>query len=124
MAFTLPQFINNLDIWVNPATPAGGGPNYTNQPCQIYTWSKQANFWLDSTTGKEVPIIIIRLPPAPSNVPKPGDILGKAGGVAPDDLFYLALFYQRMHSGFPNAYLAYYTVKCRANGQVFVQPRP
>lgn len=124
MAFTLPKFVNNLDMWAVGTSPATAGPVSTNQPCQIYTWSKQSNWWQDSTTGKWVPIIIIRFPDAPSVNPVPGMIFGKDLAAPNDDIMFLSLFRMRMHTGFPNVYKAHYCVQCTRTGAVVVQPRP
>ena len=124
MPFTAPKFVNSVDYWFNPRTPNSGAPDNTNQPCQIYQWSKQANMWLDSTTGHEVPIIILRLPSAPSVIPQPGDILGKVAALPSQDELFLVLFRSRMHSGFPNTYLRFDCVRCTRAGAVVVQPRP
>jgi len=124
MAFTLPQFINNLDFWVDPHTPAGGPPDFTNQPCQIYTYSKAPFFWFDSTSGKWFPIIIIRVPDAPAFDYRPGGIFGKDLAFPNDDLLFLSLWRVRMHVGFPNVYKQHYCVQCTRAGAPVVQPRP
>jgi len=124
MAYTPPKFVNNLDLWINPGTPAGGPPNYTNQPCQLYTYSRQANFWFDSTSGKWVPVIIIRFPDAPAADVQPGWIIGKDLAAPNDDIMFLSLWRVRMHSGFPNVYKQHYCVRCNRLGAVVVQPRP
>jgi len=124
MAFTLPKFVNNLDLWINPSSPAIAAPNYTNQPCQIYTYSRQPNFWFDSTTGKYAAVIIIRFPDAPAADPQPGWIFGKDLAAPNDDIMFLSLFRMRMHSGFPNVYKQHYCVRCSRTGAVVFQPRP
>lgn len=123
-AWTPPQFINALDIWKFPRNPAVGAPNATNRPYQIYTWSRAQNSWQDPATGKWVPIILIREPSAPSIVVAPGDVLGKDLAAPNDDQLYLLLYKIRMHSGFPNAYIQYPSVRCRRDGTVWVPPLP
>jgi hypothetical protein len=126
MPFTPPQFNNSLDRWNNPRTPAGGPPDFINNPYQIYTWSKQINYWFDSTTGKYAPTIIIREPAAPpQGFVQPGDILGKDLPAFTDfPLLYLCLFKNVIHSGFPNKYQQLVCVICNRNGAVIFQPRP
>ena len=124
MAFTAPQFVNSLDLWVLPRTPAIGAPNYTNQACQIYTMSRQANFFFDSTTGKYAPVIIVRFPDAPAMDPLPGWIFGRDLAAPNDDIMFLSLFRVRMHTGFPNVYKQHYCVRCSRTGAIVFQPRP
>lgn len=121
--FTPPQFVNNLDLWAFPGTPAGGPPPYTNQPCQIYTWSKGGNWYHDSASGKDVPIILIRFPDNPSSDPQPGWIFGKDLAPPNDDIMYLSLFRMRMHTGFPNVYKQHYCVRCNRVGAIVLPPR-
>lgn len=124
MPFTPPKFVNNMDLWPMPTTPATSLPAYTNQPCQIYTWSKSANFWFDSTTGKWVPVIIIRFPDSTAVNIVPGWIIGKDLAAPNDDVMFVSLFRERMHTGFPNVYKQHYCVQCTRTGAVVVQPRP
>jgi len=124
MPFTLPKFINNLDRWLNPARPATAAPNFTNQPYQIYSWSKQANFWFDSTSGRYFPIIIIREPPSPSQFTQPGDVVGKDVVFVPYPLLWLVLFKTTIHPGFPNAYQQLYCTACDRAGAPLRNPSP
>lgn len=124
MAFTPPKYVNNVDIWKNPRAPASGAPDYTNQPCQIYTYSRQANFWFDSTTGKYAPVIIVRFPDSTAADYLAGDVFGKDLVAPNDDIMFLSLFRVRMHTGFPNVYKQHYCVRCNRVGAVVYQPRP
>lgn len=121
--YTPPNFVNHLDAWVQPATPAGGPPTYTNIPCQIYTWSKAANLYRDSGTGKDVPIIIVRVPDVLGVDPIAGWIFGKDLPSPNDDNMFLSLFRMRMHAGFPNVYKQHYCVRCNRVGAIVVPPR-
>ncbi len=121
--FTVPHFVNNLDMWVIPRTPAGGAPDYTNQTCQVYTFSRQANMYFDAASGKWVPIILIRFPDAISSDPQPGWIFGKDLVAPNNDIMWLSLFRQRMHTGFPNVYKQHYCVQCNRVGAIVVPPR-
>lgn len=124
MPFTLPKFINNLDRWVNPNRPSAGPPDYTNQPYQIYTWSRQANYWFDSTSGRYFPTIIIREPPSPSQDTQPGDVIGKDVAFTAYPLLYVVLFKTIIHPGFPNAYRQLYCAQCGRNRALLVNPFP
>jgi len=122
MAFTLPKFVNNLDMWVYPRVPDTGPADYPNQPCQIYTYSKEPNFWFNHSTGKYSAVIIVRFPDSPSSDPQPGWIFGKDLAAPNNDIMFLSLFRMRMHSGFPNVYKQHYCVRCDRLGNVFVPP--
>jgi len=126
MPFTPPQFHDRLDRWFLPRTPQLGAPDLTDQPYQIYTWSKQINFWFDSTSGKYAPTIIIREPAAPpQGFAHPGDILGKDNvGFTDFPTLYLILFKNVIHSNFPNRYQQMTCVACTRAGAVIFQPRP
>jgi hypothetical protein len=124
MAFTLPQFINNLDIWTNPRRPVDGAPDYTNQPFQIYSWSRQANFFFDSTSGRYFPTIIIREPPTPASYVQPGDVLGKDIAFTDYPLLWVVLFKTVIHPGFPNKYQALYCAACGRNRALLQNPFP
>jgi hypothetical protein len=124
MAFTLPQFNTALDRWVNPNRPSLGPPDFTNQMYQVYVWSKQANYWFDSTTGKYFPTIIIREQPVPSNFAQPGDVLGKDTGVTQFPFLWLVLFKTAVHLNFPNRYQTLYCVACGRNGAPIPNPSP
>jgi len=121
--YSPPNFVNNLDLWVIPRAPATGAPDYVNQPCQIYTYSRAANWYFDAASGKWVPIILIRFPDNPSSDPKPGWIFGKDLAAPNNDLLWLSLFRQRMHTGFPNVYKQHYCVQCNRVGAIVVPPR-
>jgi len=124
MPFTPPQFINNLDRWVNPARPVSALPNYTNQPYQIYTWSRQANFWFDSTTGRYFPVIILREPKIASQYAQPGDVIGKDVGFTTYPLLWLVLYKTVIHPGFPNEYNQLYCTACDRAGSPLRNPSP
>jgi len=124
MPYTLPRFVNNLDIWTNPRRPIDGAPNYTNQPFQIYVWSKQANYWFDSTTGKYFPTIIIREPPSPAAFTQPGDVVGKDVAFTDYPLLWVVLFKTVIHSGFPNRYQQLICTACGRNRSPIANPFP
>ena len=124
MGFTLPKFVNNLDVWALPNTPAANAPTGTNQPCQVYTNSRVPVFWFDSTTGKYAPIILIRFPDQPSQDVQPGWIIGKDLPAPNNDTLFRSLFRMRMHTGFPNVYKQHYCVRCSRTGAVVFQPLP
>jgi hypothetical protein len=124
MPFTQPQYVNQLDVWKSPRTPSSGAPDFTNVHCQVYSYSKSVNWWLDHTTGKYSPVIILRLPTTTPVEILPGDVMGKFAGPGGIDEFYLLLFRQPIHTGFPNAYFYCPSVRCTQTGAVIVPPKP
>jgi len=124
MPYTPPKFVNNLDIWDFPGTPAAGPAPHTNQPFQVYAYSRTVDMWLDSTTGHEVPLIIIREPKISAFPVRVGSVVGKDLPPPNDDLLWLVLFKIRVHTGFPNEYNRLTCVQCTRTGAVVVQPRP
>ncbi len=116
MAVSLPNFNLTFDLWVAPGTPAGGPPDFTNRPCQLYVRSKAD---IDQTPGSPTfwyPPIYLRLPVG-TVLPLPGDIV-QVHHLALD--YYKVSWSQNIHMGFPNEYVMALVRQCTDSG---VEPR-
>lgn len=123
--YTPPVFNALMNVWDPPATPGSGPPTFTNIACQLYVYSRTPTLLWHPGSGRQLPLIIIRLPFTTPGLPRI-DSIWRAGAVPPvfPDQYFKVQYYQVMHYGFPNEYWALYCLQCNLNGTIPRTPLP
>lgn len=109
--YTLPNFNLTLDLWFAGNTPAGGGPDISGIPGQLYMNSRVPSAMDRIPPSGFLPTIIMRVPTAWRGYILNGSILGTGAGGLPTGWF-LVNSSGTMHLGFPNEYDIYVLVPC------------
>ena len=114
MPFTLPQFNITFRTWLPGTTPASDPPIGAPRPCQLYVNSR-ATMWLNTSDGiYDSPRVFLRAPLDTGALP-----INSIVGVGPSlSDFYLVLWQQITHAGFPNAYYSFGLQQCNDDGTV------
>lgn len=122
--YTVPDFNTFLDMWNPGHVPSANPPDASNVQVQVYVYSRVPQLMLHPASGRWLPVIIIRIPFAFSQLIRP-DTIFKANGSLPQGPHYYKVQYtQEMHTGFPNQYYALYCLQCNANGTIPKTPLP
>lgn len=114
MPYTLPQFNVTVNVWLPPHVPSSSAPDIGGVDVQIYVPSRMEGIDQYPGLGIYAPPIIFRAPRA--TLPHAKSIVFDDGAVSP--LYFKVIFVQEMHIGFANAYDAFMTHQCNADGTV------
>jgi len=117
MAVSLPQFNLLMDIWTIGTTPAVDPPAFTGVPVQVYVRSKADIDTYQVNIEEWIPPIYLRHPLGGPKLGR-GDIVQVLH--LPLD-YYLVVWCQNLHMGFPNEYYQALSKQCDDTGAV---PRP
>jgi len=110
--YTVPNFNLLINFWTGGHNPTLFPVDVANVPGQRYVNSRSPMVILWHDRGTWLYPVILRLPLG-VYTPVEADIWQQAG---PTLGFYLVQWVERIHKGFPNEYLAAYSLACTAGG--------
>jgi len=113
MAFTVPQFNTLCDIWFCGNTPAEGDPDFENQECQLYIYSRAPGSIVAVGRVLWIPDVWLRLPSAASSNWASAFIVESPPETG---RYYLCRWKDVMHQDFPNQYRVILLEQCDENG--------
>jgi len=113
MAYTLPQFNVNVDVWNAGHVPSEDDPDYENVTSQFYIYSRIAFDVQPCELELYQPSIQIRMPLAAVVAWTNGQVFEAP---AESGRYYRARFKERVHLGFANEYLVIQVVQCGSDG--------
>jgi hypothetical protein len=116
MPFTLPQFNLLADVWYCGRVPDDGDPDAENITVQLYLNPRGPFGMNDQFTEFTTlfPPMFVRMPLSAVSEWEQSNIWEIP---AESGRYYLVVFKERMHQGFPNEYLLAQCVQCDAEGQ-------
>jgi len=113
MAYTVPIFNLESDVWYSGKTPADDDPDSENLPTQKYIYSRAVYDVQPCEMEQFTPPIFLRMSIDDIAIWQQGQIFECP---AESGLYYRARFKEHMHQGFPNQYLVAVVVQCNSAG--------